>query len=53
MDPGKLFHVDHILPAARFSKRKLRDADVPEDKIEEFRDRANRLGNLPTLARGG
>ena len=49
VDPGKLFHVDHIFPAARFSKRKLRDAAVPEDKIEEFRDRANRLGNLQLL----
>ena len=49
VDPGKLFHVDHIFPAARFSKRKLRDAHVPEDKIDEFRDRANRLGNLQLL----
>lgn len=49
VDPGKLFHVDHIFPDARFSKRKLRDVHVPEDKIEEYRDRANRLGNLQLL----
>ncbi len=49
VDPGKLFHVDHIFPSAKFSKRKLRDADVSEEKIEEFRDRANRLGNLQLL----
>ncbi len=49
VDPGKLHHVDHIFPAAKFSKRKLSDAHVPDDKIEEFRDRANRLGNLQLL----
>ena len=49
VDPGKLSHVDHIYPIAKFSKRKLRDADVSEEKIEEFRDRANRLGNLQLL----
>lgn len=49
VDPGKLFHVDHIFPIAKFSKRKLRDAYVSEEKIEEFRDRANRLGNLQLL----
>ena len=49
VDPGKLFHVDHIFPIAKFSKSKLRDAHVLEEKIEEFRDRANRLGNLQLL----
>ena len=49
VDPGKLFHVDHIYPIAKFSKRKLRDAYVSDEKIEEFRDRANRLGNLQLL----
>ena len=49
VDPGKLFHVDHIFPFTKFSKRKLRDADVSDEKIEEFRDRANRLGNLQLL----
>ena len=49
VDPGKLFHVDHIFPIAKFSKSKLRDAHVSEEKIEEYRDRANRLGNLQLL----
>lgn len=49
VDPGKLFHVDHIFPSTRFSQRKLLDAHVSEEKIEEFRDRANRLGNLQLL----
>ena len=49
VDPGKLFHVDHIFPVANFSKRKLRDAHLAEENFEEFRDRANRLGNLQLL----
>ncbi len=49
VDPGKLFHVDHIFPIAKFSKLKLRDAHVLGEKIDEFRDRANRLGNLQLL----
>ena len=49
VDPGKLFHVDHIFPVAKFSKPKLRDAHIPKEKIEEFRERANRLGNLQLL----
>ena len=49
VDPGKLFHVDHIFPVARFTKRRLRDAHIPEEKIEGFRDRMNRLGNLQLL----
>jgi hypothetical protein len=49
VDPGKLFHVDHIFPTAKFTKRKLREAHVPEGKIEEYRERANRLGNLQLL----
>ena len=49
VDPGKLFHVDHIFPIARFSKRNLRDAHVSEEKIDEFRDRANRISNLQLL----
>ena len=49
VDPGKLFHVDHIFPISRFSKSKLRKTHVSEEMIEEFRDRANRLGNLQLL----
>ena len=49
VDPGKLVHVDHIFPIANFSNRKLREAHVSAEKIEDFRDRANRLGNLQLL----
>lgn len=49
VDPGTLFHVDHIFPISMFSKRNLRDARVSEQRIEEFRERANRLSNLQLL----
>ncbi len=49
VNPGELFHVDHIFPVAKFSKPKLRDAHVSEEEIEEFQDRSNRLGNLQLL----
>ena len=43
-----ILHVDHIFPLAKFRRRNLRTV-VAEEKIEEFRDRANRLGNLQLL----
>ena len=49
VDPGELFHVDHVFPVSRFSKRQLRDAHVPEGEIEGFRERRNRLANLQLL----
>ncbi len=49
IDPGELFHVDHIFPASAFDRRKLRDVDVPEESLDQFRDRGNRLGNLQLL----
>ena len=49
VDPGKLFHVDHIFPVARFSKSQLRDAHVAEEEVDGFRDRASQLGNLQLL----
>lgn len=49
VDLGTLFHVDHIFPFAMFTKERLREAKVSEDKMEEFGNRANRLGNLQLL----
>ena len=50
VDPSKRFHVDHIFPASRFSKRNLLGANIPDEQIEVFRERMNRLGNLQLLA---
>lgn len=43
------FHVDHIFPAARFTKQRLRRAGVPEDRIDDFIKRRNGLANLQLL----
>lgn len=49
VDPGKLFHVDHVFPSARFTKSKLRREGVSEEDMDEYRSRMNRLGNLQLL----
>ena len=49
MDLRNHFHIDHVFPARDFSPSRLREAGVNDEKIEEFRDHANRLGNLQLL----
>ena len=43
------FHIDHIFPKSRFSSKRLRKAEVSEDDIPGFQDRADRLPNLQLL----
>ncbi len=43
------FHVDHIFPRARFTRRRLRDACVPEYKIDDFIQLRDGLANLQLL----
>lgn len=49
LDLKNKFHVDHIFPKKLFSKRQLRSKDIPEDKIDEFREYYDYLGNLQLL----
>jgi hypothetical protein len=49
VDFNNRFHVDHIFPRARFSPKRLRDAGVPEDHIDAFRERVDRVANLQLL----
>lgn len=49
VDLRNQFHVDHIFPAARFTRRQLLDAGVPEDGIETFLANRDRLANLQLL----
>lgn len=46
------FHIDHIFPKSRFTPRRLREAGVPEDQIQIFMDRVDRLPNLQLLPGG-
>lgn len=49
IDSRNHFHVDHIFPLARLTRARLRSADVPDDKIEEFYRLRNGLPNLQLL----
>jgi len=49
MDFKNSFHIDHVFPAALFSKTKLRNAGVPDDQIDIMMDTYNRLPNLQLL----
>lgn len=49
VDLNNRFHVDHIFPKARFSRKRLRDEGVAEDQIESYMDRVNRVANLQLL----
>ena len=43
------FHIDHVFPKSRFTAKRLRDAGIDDQKIEEFIEFANRIGNLQLL----
>jgi len=50
LDLSKRFHEDHIFPKSRFSKKKLLDAGVPFDRIDDYLAAVNLLPNLQLLA---
>jgi hypothetical protein len=50
LDLSKKFHEDHIFPKSRFTKRKLLDAGVPLDSIDDYLAAVNLLPNLQLLA---
>lgn len=50
LDLGKKFHEDHIFPKSRFTKKKLIDAGIAEDKVNEYLTAVNLLPNLQLLA---
>ena len=43
------FHIDHVFPKSRFTKPKLKKADVLEEDIADFKEMANSLPNLQLL----
>ena len=49
VDLRQQFHVDHIFPRARFTERRLTSAGVPQNKINDFIQRRDRLANLQLL----
>lgn len=49
VDLRNQFHVDHIFPISRFSKAKLRKADIPDEHAERLALAANQIANLQLL----
>jgi len=49
LDLSKTFHEDHVFPRSRFTPKRLRDASVPAEQIDMFRDAVDRLPNLQLL----
>ena len=43
------FHVDHVFPKTRFTPLRLRESNVPDDKINEFGQIKDGLANLQLL----
>ena len=43
--------IDHVFPKSRFTPNRLKEASVPDEQIEAFRDRCDRLANLQLLDR--
>ncbi len=50
LDLSKKFHEDHIFPKSRFTKKKLLDAGIPLDSIDDYLAAVNLLPNLQLLA---
>ncbi len=50
LDLSKKLHEDHIFPKSRFTKKKLLDAGVPPDSIDDYLAAVNLLPNLQLLA---
>lgn len=46
---GHIIHTDHIHPKAKFGKRDLIAAKVPEASVEDFQEKADLLPNLQFL----
>lgn len=48
-DLHNLFRIDHIFPRAEFSERKLRKLRIPANRIMDFLENFNYIGNLQLL----
>lgn len=49
LDFNNKFHVDHMYPKSKFKKRMLKSNGVNDDKIEEYINTVNNIGNLQLL----
>jgi len=49
VDVRNVFHEDHIFPASKFTRSRLRKAGLSEDRVAAYMDMFNRLPNLQLL----
>ncbi|MBR6879573.1 MAG: DUF1524 domain-containing protein [Clostridiales bacterium] len=50
LDFSNKFHEDHMYPKSKFRKNYLRKKGVPEDKLDQYIETVNDIGNLQLLA---
>ena len=50
LDYNNKFHIDHIYPKSKFTRTALGRRGVPNDKIDEYMNHVNDIGNLQMLA---
>jgi len=43
------FHIDHIFPRSRFTRKRLHDAKIAAEEVDVFMDCADRIANLQLL----
>ena len=43
------FHIDHIFPKSRFTRKYLQDTGITAERVDVFMDCANRIANLQLL----
>jgi hypothetical protein len=49
VDTNKALHVDHIFPHSLFKRRRLVAEGIPEERVEDIIDAADRLPNLQLM----
>lgn len=49
LDLRNEFHQDHVFPRSMFTRKKLRDAGVPDEKVEKYLGMVDQLPNLQLL----
>jgi hypothetical protein len=49
LDFSKEFHEDHIWPKSLFTRRRLEEAGIPAEKVNDYVDRVHSLPNLQLL----
>ena len=50
LDFNNMFHVDHMYPKSKFTKKILKGKGISEDLIGEYMERVNNIANLQLLA---